>query len=79
MNIKHKLKSMKYIFTFILFCSISMIAKSQITLTDSIVVDENVTIFKDPRLDILDKRPALMLKIEATEKAEIKAATAVKL
>ena len=40
MNIKHKLKSMKYIFTFIFFCSISMIAKAQITLTDSILVDE---------------------------------------
>ena len=45
---------MKYIFTFIFFCSISMIAKAQITLTDSILVDENVIIFKDPRLDILD-------------------------
>jgi len=73
MNIKHKLKSMKYIFTFIFFCSISMIAKAQITLTDSILVDENIIIFKDPRLDILDKRPALMLKLEAMEKAEIKA------
>ena len=69
---------MKYIFTFILFCSISMIANAQTVITDSIVVDENVTIFKDPRLDILDKRPALMVKIEtvrAEEKAELKAKT----
>ena len=66
---------MKYIFTFILFCSISMIANAQTVITDSIVVDDNVTIFKDPRLDILDKRPALMVKIEATEKAELKAKT----
>ena len=66
---------MKYIFTFILFCSISMIANAQTVITDSIVVDDNVTIFKDPRLDILDKRPALMVKIEAAEKAELKAKT----
>lgn len=69
---------MKYIFTFILFCSISMIANAQTVITDSIVVDDNVTIFKDPRLDILDKRPALMVKIEtvrAEEKAELKAKT----
>jgi hypothetical protein len=64
---------MRYIFTLLLFCAISMVANAQTELTDSVVVEEFVTIYKDPRLDILDKRPALLAKIEATEKAETKA------
>ena len=64
---------MRYIFTLLLFCSISIVAKAQTETTDSLEVEEFVTIYKDPRLDALDKRPALLLKMEATEKAEIKA------
>lgn len=64
---------MRYIFTLLLFCSISFVAKAQTETTDSLEVEEFVTIYKDPRLDALDKRPALLAKIEATEKAEIKA------
>jgi len=52
---------MKYILT-ILFLSMAQLAFSQSdeTETDSISMMDNVMIFKDARLDILEKRPALV-------------------
>ncbi len=50
-----------------------MMAKAQTEITDTTAVEEFATVTKDPRLDILDKRPALLAKIDASEKAEIKA------
>lgn len=43
-----------------------MYAKAQVEtpVQDSIVVEENINIYKDSRLDLLTKRPALMAKVE---------------
>ena len=65
---------MRYFITIILFCAFSLGAKAQTDVTDSTeVIEEFVTIYKDPRLDILDKRPALLNRIDVAEKAEVKA------
>jgi hypothetical protein len=45
------------------------IAQIDVSIEDSsaIIVEENITIFKDARLDILESRPQLMAKIAAEE------------
>lgn len=62
---------MKRIF-FIILTFISFFAKAQTEIagpdTTAALIEENVTIFKDDRLDILDKRPALMAKAETEGK-----------
>lgn len=63
---------MKYLL--VLFWSLftcTAFAQSEEPSTDSIEIPQNVRIFKDPRLDILDTRPPLMAKLEAEEKAKI--------
>ncbi|MBP6624989.1 MAG: SPOR domain-containing protein [Chitinophagaceae bacterium] len=51
------------------FMSISMFGQA-ITTEDTLDIPiENVRIFKDNRLDLLEKRPALMAKLELEEKA----------
>jgi SPOR domain len=60
------------IFCFLLFTCFSMLGYSQ---TDSVIaapVEEFVTVYKDPRLDLLDKRPALMAKLDLEAKANDK-------
>ena len=63
--------SMKYILT-LLFLFNTMIAFSQTeeVIEDSMPVIENVVIYKDARLDLLDKRPPLMAKLEMEDKAK---------
>lgn len=61
-------------FFLIIFTFCALVAKSQteIVSPDSTalvpMVEENVVIIKDARLDILDKRPPLMAKVEAEAK-----------
>jgi hypothetical protein len=45
-------------------------AQDEVAQTDSMAVEETVRIFKDPRLDVLSKRPPLMAKL-AEEKKEM--------
>ena len=65
---------MKFIFT-LLFILVSSFAFAQVEeiSTDTLPapVIENVMIYKDARLDILDKRAPLMAKIELEEKAKV--------
>ena len=55
-----------------LFTCLSFFAQAQTELaladTTTIIPEENVNIFKDSRLDLLDKRPALMAKAEMETK-----------
>lgn len=57
----------KILFLFLL--CFSMAAKAQVEINteidSSINIDENVVIYKDARLDILDKRPMMVAKAEA--------------
>jgi SPOR domain len=63
--------SMKYIFTLlILFNTMIAFSQTEEVIEDSIPVIENVVIYKDARLDLLDKRPPLMAKLEMEEKAK---------
>lgn len=59
---------MKNLFS-LLFCLISFSTQAQVEMgvADSVgaAPEENVTIYKDPRLDLLDKRPGLVAKAEA--------------
>ncbi|MBK6821092.1 MAG: SPOR domain-containing protein [Bacteroidetes bacterium] len=62
---------MKKIFILLFSCfSFIVQAQTEIVVTDTtaLLVEENVTIYKDPRLDILEKRPALMAKLELENK-----------
>ena len=60
-------KVLIFVFTLLSFC-----AHAQTELagpdTSAAAPEENVVIFKDGRLDLLDKRPALMAKVEAAGK-----------
>jgi hypothetical protein len=63
---------MKKLFTIILilFASVGAYAQADIPSKDSInkIEYENIVIYKDARLDILEKRPALVSKVEEEEK-----------
>jgi hypothetical protein len=49
----------------LLLLSVGSFAQVETTTEDTVkMVEENVVIFKDSRLDILSKRPALMAKVE---------------
>ncbi len=62
---------MKHLFTlFFLLSSVVAFSQTEETVTDTIGVIENVIIFKDPRLDILDKRGPLMAKLESEDRAK---------
>lgn len=63
---------MKYFFSILLsLLYITGFSQTETPNEDSIQIPQNIQIFKDPRLDILDTRPPLMAKIEAEEKAKI--------
>lgn len=55
-----------------LFILISTVSFAQVedVVTDSVVIPETVFIFKDARLDVLEKRPALLAKLELEAKAK---------
>ena len=59
---------------FVILTFISLFAKAQIEIvaappdTNAVLKEENVTIFKDARLDILDKRPVYVAKAETDTK-----------
>ncbi|MBK8146079.1 MAG: hypothetical protein IPK62_14360 [Bacteroidetes bacterium] len=59
---------------FLLLTLASFVAQAQteVIVSDSTAIMEeaNVIIYKDARLDILDKRPAVLAKVEAEEKSE---------
>ena len=58
---------MKKYYSIILLMFLSTLTYAQVDViqTDSTeIVVENINIFKDSRLDVLDKRPALMVKVE---------------
>jgi hypothetical protein len=59
-----------YTLILILFASLGAYAQVDIPSRDSInkIDEENVVIYKDARLDILEKRPALVSKVEEEEK-----------
>ncbi len=57
---------------FLICCFFSLTAHAQVEMgivdTVAVAPEENVTIYKDPRLDLLDKRPALVARAEADVK-----------
>ncbi|MBL7766019.1 MAG: SPOR domain-containing protein [Chitinophagaceae bacterium] len=64
------MKKIIIIVLFVLGTSFCAHAQTEATTPDTnVVVIENVMIYKDPRLDVLDKRGGLIAKIEADEKA----------
>ncbi|MBL7753153.1 MAG: SPOR domain-containing protein [Chitinophagaceae bacterium] len=66
------MKGIQFILLLVLFGVSTQAARAQEDgmEPDSNQFENNVTIFKDTRLDILDKRPALMAKAEEEEKKD---------
>ena len=62
---------MKKLFIILLISFVSTLTQAQVEVRDEDTInttEENVTIYKDDRLDVLDKRPALILKNESENK-----------
>lgn len=60
----------KIIFIAALFLSLGAKAQTEVNSFDTLAVaiEENVVVYKDARLDILNKRPALMARLESETK-----------
>lgn len=65
---------MRKLFFIVTFLLSSIISFAQVTMSDTSVIwiEETVNIYKDPRLEVLDTRPALLAKAEAEERAAAK-------
>jgi len=59
---------MKILATLLVCCCFALNSFAQMDVfvpdTTAIIVEQNVIVFKDPRLDILNKRSPLMAKLE---------------
>lgn len=65
---------MRKLFFIVTFLLSSIISFAQVTMSDTSVIwiEETVNIYKDPRLEVLDTRPAILAKAEAEERAAAK-------
>lgn len=62
----------RLLISFLLLCmSLAGYAQVGEMPADTVALPEHVKIFKDPRLDVLEKRPPLMAKLELEEKNRI--------
>jgi hypothetical protein len=62
----------RILFILLALATLTTQAQTDVIVSDSVAIMEeaNVMIYKDARLDILDKRPAVLAKVEAEEKAK---------